>query len=66
MTDDPPDADASAPATCTFTPDELDVPEVFRPDTGCSRPVREDAPRGDLEARVRALEDALDEDDGRN
>jgi hypothetical protein len=37
------DIEASAPATCTFSPDELDVQERFRPDRECSRAVWEDA-----------------------
>lgn len=38
------DMDASAPVTCTFTPDELEVnvPERSSPGRGCSRPVWED------------------------
>lgn len=38
------DADAPEPATCTFTPDELDVPESMIDDLeACSRPVWEGA-----------------------
>jgi len=42
MTNDDPNTDAPEPATCTFTPDKLDIPESLIADLeleGCSRPI---------------------------